>query len=64
MHGGEQGYGRHCGGTDLDDHFGNVGQHRMYHVAQQADYGRADQEAPEKPDGTAVIALLGLVMAG
>jgi len=30
----------------------------MYHVAQQADYGRADQEAPEKPDGTAVIALL------
>ena len=45
--GGEKDDGRHSGGTNLDDDARDVRQHRMRDVADQADRGRTDQEAPE-----------------
>ena len=55
MHGGEEGDGRHCGGTDLDGDAGEVGQDGVGDVAEQADRGRTDQKAPEEMDRSAVI---------
>jgi len=55
VHGGEEGDGRHCGGTDLDGDARKVWEHRMRDVAEQADRGRPDQKAPEEADSTMVV---------
>ena len=52
VHGGEKGDGRHSGGTDLDHNARDVRQYGMRDAADQADRGRADQEAPEESDST------------
>ena len=57
VHGGEQCDGRDSGGTDLDDDPWQVRQHRVCDVADEADRGRADQQAPEEPDRPAVVPL-------
>jgi hypothetical protein len=57
VHGGEEGDGRHSGGTDLDDDARKIRQYRMRDVAKEADGGHADQKAPEEPDGTTVVPL-------
>lgn len=47
MHSSRQRDGRHSGGTDLDGYGRQVRQDGVRDVADEADRGRADQQAPE-----------------